>query len=94
MRGAIIWVSAGECSELDGQCGPRIKVMPGTAIRREGIENAPSVTLTDPPRVLGDLPAKLKEQSIDFVKLNREILLQYWRNQVSTREMLEGLTRI
>jgi len=91
---ATVWVSAGEFAGAQTQYGPRIKVILGTKITKEGLEDATSVTITVPPKVIGTLPVKLKKQAIDFVNLNREILLQYWRNEVSTREMLDGLTRI
>jgi hypothetical protein len=48
----------------------------------------------EPPRVIGTLPGKVKKQAISFVNLNREILLQYWRNEVSTRQMLDPLVRL
>jgi len=91
---ATVWVSAGEFAGAQSQYGPRVKVMPGTKITKEGLIEAASVTITVPPKVIGTLPGELKKQVIDFVNLNREILLQYWRNEVSTREMLDGLTRI
>ena len=91
---ATVWVSAGEFAGAQTQYGPRIKVILGTKITTEGLAEAASVTITVPPKVIGTLPGKLKKQSIAFVNLNREILLQYWGNEVSTREMLDGLTRI
>jgi len=94
VRGTVIWVSAGEFYEQHIQRGPRITVMTGTRITPEGLPDAASVTLTDPPRVIGDLPVKLRKQVVQFVKVNKGILIQYWRNEVSTREMIEGLTRI
>jgi hypothetical protein len=90
----VIWVSSGEFAGAESQHGPRIKVMPGTRVTREGLEDAVSVTLTDPPRVLGDLEGKVKKQLVEFVTVNREVLLQYWNGEVSTREMLDGLTEI
>ena len=61
---------------------------------KEGLRQAASVTITEPPRVIGALPGKLKKPVIEFVTLNRAILLQYWRNEISTRQMLEGLVRV
>ena len=91
---ATVWVSAGEFAGAQSQLGPRIKVIPGTKITKDGLVEAASVTLTVPPKVLGELQGRLKKQVIDFVNLNREILLKYWRNEIDTQEMLEGLTRI
>lgn len=94
VAGAVIWVSSGEFAGAKSQHGPRIKVIPGTKITKEGLMDAASVTITEPPRVVGTLPGKLKTQAIRFVNLNREVLLRYWRNEISTRQMLDGLTRI
>src|ERR1700744_5708992 len=91
---ATIWVSAGGFAGAQMQHGPRIKVIPGTKITKEGLLEAASVTITDPPKVIGDLPGKLKKQAIAFVTLNSEILLQYWRNEIDTQDLLEGLTRV
>lgn len=94
VAGVVIWVSSGEFAGTESQHGPRIKVMPGTKVTREGLQEAVLVTITNPPKVIGTLPAKLKKQVVEFVTVNREILLRYWNNDVSTREMLEGLTRV
>jgi hypothetical protein len=91
---ATVWVSSGEFAGAQSQHGPRIKVLLGTKITTEGMAEAASVTITVPPKVIGTLPGKIRKQSIAFVNLNREILLQYWRNEVDTQEMLEGLERI
>jgi hypothetical protein len=91
---AVIWVSSGEFVGTKSQHGPRVKIIPGTKITKEGLSDAASVTITKPPRVIGTLPGKLKKQVIDFVNLNRVILLQYWRNEISTRQMLDGLVKL
>lgn len=94
VTGAVIWVSSGEFVGAKSQHGPRVKVIVGAKLTREGLADAASVTITNPPRVIGTLPGKVKKQAIEFVNLNRAILLQYWRNEVSTRQMLEGLERL
>ena len=91
--GAIIWVSAGEFGGADSQHGPRVKVVLGTKITSENLTDAVSVSLTTPPRVFGDLPGKLRKQAVKFVDANRDVLLRYWLNEISTREMLDGLVR-
>jgi hypothetical protein len=92
--GAIIWVSAGEFAGADAQHGPRIKVMQGSKRTTEGLRDAISVQLTDPPEVLGVLPGKLKKQVIAFVNANREVLLRYWAFEIGTPEMVRLLQRV
>jgi hypothetical protein len=94
VAGVVICVSSGEFAGTESQHGPRVKVMPGTKVTREGLEDAVSVTITTPPRVIGTLPGKVRKEVVEFVNVNREILLRYWNNDASTREMLEGLTRV
>ena len=94
VEGAVVWVSAGEFAGSEGQRGPRVKVVPGTNITSDGLGTAVSITIADPPRELGLLPAKIRNQALRFVAMNREMLLRYWRNEISTREMLDGLTKL
>lgn len=58
VSGAVIWVSSGEFVGAKSPHGPRIKVVPGAKITKEGLVDAASVTITDPPRVIGTLPGK------------------------------------
>lgn len=89
--GAIIWVSAGEFSGVESQHGPRIKVVPGTKITTDGLRDAISISITEPPKVFGDLTGEIEKQALRFVRLNQDVLLRYWRNEIDTAEMLEGL---
>ena len=88
VSGAIIWVSAGEFEGKTIQHGPRIKVVLGVKVSSEGLKDAVTVTITKPPRVLGTLPANIKQQVVTFVELNYDVLVQYWTNAISTKEML------
>jgi hypothetical protein len=92
--GAVIWVSVGEFSGADLQHGPRVKVVPGNKITTENMQSAASVTITDPPRVLGSLPGKLRRKVVAFVTLNRDTLLRYWNGELSTREMLAQIQSV
>jgi hypothetical protein len=94
VKGAVIWVSAGEFAGADAQHGPRIKVVLGEKITTDGLKEALSVRLTEPPEVLGELPGKLKKQAIAFVNANREVLLRYWSFEIGTPEMVRLLQRI
>jgi hypothetical protein len=92
--GAVIWVSAGEFAEIDLLHGPRIKVVLGDKITTEGLRDAVSARLTDPPVVSGRLPRGVKHQVMRFVNMNREVLLRHWNGEIDAKEMLDLLHRI
>jgi hypothetical protein len=92
--GAIIWISAGEFSGSEAQHGPRIKVVLGDKATTEGLNEAVSVRLTDPPVVLGTLPGKVKKQVIKFIEKNREALLQHWKGDLDSKETLDLLEKV
>jgi hypothetical protein len=94
VRGTVIWVSAGEFEGKDCPHGARIKVVLGNKITREGLNTSVTVTLTNPPKMIGTLPAKTHNKVIEFVQLNLDILLKYWENKISTREMLESIEKV
>ena len=94
IEGAVIWISAGEFSGKEIKHGPRIKVVLGDKITTDGLKNAITVRLSTPPEVLGDLPGKVKSRVIDFVELNKDLLLQHWNGEVDTQEMLEQLKKV
>lgn len=94
VEGAVIWVSAGEFSGANLQHGPRIKVVLGEKITTEGLEDAVSVTLGDPPKVFGKLSGKLTKQVVTFVNQNRAALIRHWNGEIDTKEMLDLIERI
>jgi hypothetical protein len=94
VEGAIIWVSVGEFSGADLQHGPRVKVVPGNKITTENLQDAASVTITDPPRVLGTISGKIRRKVVAFVNQNRDTLLRYWNGELSTREMVGLIQRV
>lgn len=91
VEGAIVWVSSGEFSGADSQHGPRVKIVPGTKITREGLNEAASIRLTNPPQVIGSLPGKIKQQAVKFVQNNLKVLLLYWNLEIDTQELLDQL---
>jgi len=91
IKGVVLWVSAGEFEGKECKHGARIKVVVGSKITAEGLKNSTTVTLTNPPKVIGELPARIEKKVIDFVNVNRSVLLKYWKNKISTREMLENI---
>jgi len=94
VEGVVIWVSVGEFSGAALQHGPRVKVMLGEKITSEGLENAASVTLTDPPKVVGTLPGKVRKMVVRFIARNRAVLLDYWDGRLSSREMLDLIQKV
>jgi hypothetical protein len=94
VRGAVIWVSAGEFAGSDAQHGPRIKVVLGEKITTEGLTDAVSVRLTDPPQVLGSLPGPIKKKVVEFVNRNRAALLQHWNFEIDSKELLDLLEAV
>jgi hypothetical protein len=91
VSGAVIWVSAGEFAGAQSQHGPRIKVVLGDKVTTEGLKDAVSIRVTDPPQVLGTLPGAIRKDAVAFVELNRETLLAYWNNEIDTSEMIDQL---
>jgi hypothetical protein len=74
---AVLWISAGEFSSSDVEHGPRLQVVLGRGLTVEGIANSVSVTLTNPPRMLGTLPSVVATQVTAFVERNRDALLRH-----------------
>jgi len=88
--GVVVWVSVGKHLRH----GPRIKVMIGTRVTPQSMGGAVTVTLGDPPRVLGKLPTEVKEAVVRFVELNREPLLQHWNDEIDIFELGRLLHRV
>lgn len=91
VEGAVIWISAGEFFDAESQHGPRIKVMLGEQLTADGLRDAVSVRLTDPPEVLGTLPVEINRRVIEFVHTNRGVLLRHWNGELATRETLDRI---
>lgn len=93
--GVVIWVSAGEFEGKKGQHGPRVKViLGGGKVTQESLAAAPSVTIADGKVVRGKLTGKVLKQVRDFLELNREVLLQYWNQDIGTIAMGNGIREI
>jgi hypothetical protein len=94
VEGAVIWISAGEFYGVDAQHGPRIKVVLGNKLTTEGLREAVSVRLTTPPMVLGKLSGKVEQQVIQFVELNRDVLLRHWSGKLDSKQAVNLLERV
>lgn len=92
--GVVIWISAGEFEGKDCKHGARIKVMLGNKITSEGLMSATTVTIAKSPKVIGSLPAKIEKKVISFVIKNKDTLLSYWKNEISTKEMTQKIVKV
>ena len=92
--GTIIWISAGEFSGRNLQHGPRIKVVLGYKLTTDGLDSAPSVTITNPQRVLGTLPEKINGLGVRFVESNRDTLLRHWNGELDSAEAIALLKKV
>lgn len=92
--GAVIWVSPGEFESKKSPHGPRIKVAVGHKITTDSLQDAVSITLTNPPRVLGFLPSKIKKRAIAFAALNRDALLAHWNGELDSEEVIKALKKL
>jgi hypothetical protein len=93
-KGAVIWISYGEYAGADMQHGPRIKVALGDRITSDSFRDSVTVTITQPPKFLGDLPGGIKRQITKFLDLNRQTLLDYWSGDLDTGEVLDRIKPI
>ena len=93
VEGAIIWIFAGEFAGVE--LGPRLLVVIGEdKISAEWLRDAVSVRLTTPPEVIGKLPSTIRRQVIEFVEINRDILVRHWNGGLDSKATLNLLTRI
>ena len=92
--GVVIWISAGEFSGSDLQHGPRIKVVLGDKINKEGLKNAVSVTIAASPKVIGVLPARIKKEVLAFINNNRDTLLAHWNGELDASEAIAQLNKV
>lgn len=86
----VVWVS----EKGNAKHAARIKVSPiaGNRIQSDGLV---TVTLDNDPRVIGDVRAIGDLQKIKkFIRRNRKILLSYWNQTISTKQLLDGLKRV
>ncbi len=92
--GAVLWVAAGEPTSNESALGPRVLVVVGQKLTVDSLSEAVSVTLTVPPEVLGTLPHEVALKAVEFVETNRDVLIEYWRGEMATTELLELLVRV
>ena len=94
IEGAVLCVFAGEFERPGHQLGPRLLVALGNKLTTEGLNDAVSVVLTDPPKVTGELPDRVKREVAEFVNKNRDAILGYWNCELDSKEMTELLESV
>ena len=85
----VIWISSGQ----GVRHGPRIKVVRG--VKWNPNESA-TIPLTGMPRVIGDIGITQDEFSkiVDWININRQLLLQYWDGDMLTSDFIEQMKKI
>jgi len=93
VRGAIIWVSVGVFEGKKSEHGPRIKVVEGSTMTANG--QSAVITIANTPEFLhGKLKKKIASDAIQFVILNRKVLLDYWNGKIDTSVFIQRLKAI
>ena len=92
--GAVVWIFAGEPTRSGSVLGPRLWVVAGAACSVENLSGAVVVTLSRPPEVFGALPPALERKALQFVEVNRDVLVRYWRGRMDTQQMIDRLARV
>jgi hypothetical protein len=77
--------------------GPRVKFQQDYG-QRMNADNVTSLTISDEPRVVRGHSWKLSPSdfklAVKFIKLNKVVLLKYWRNEIMTRELENSLKKV
>lgn len=91
IKGVVLWASTGTVAGKKLKHGPRLKVYLGTSVA--GAKSV-SVTLTKPPRILGDMPRRVEKDVLKFIDLNFDLLLAHWENKISSKNFLLNLKKL
>lgn len=86
----IIWFSE-QAFPVDSERGPRVKVVLGEKITTPRVARAASVTIADPPRIVGVLPIAVADKVTRFVERNRDVLLRHWDGEIDSAAVSKEL---
>jgi predicted RNA-binding protein len=83
----VIYVSVKQ-----GSHGPRLKVFKNKQPKGENF----SVTIEDTPRMIGKVFVNAKElkRIVEFITLNKQVLLDYWNFEITTTTLVKELKKI
>lgn len=77
--------------------GPRVKFQQDYG-KRMNADNVASLTISDDPKLVRGhhwlLSTQDFKRAVEFVRLNKSLLLKYWRNEILTRELEAGMKRV
>ncbi len=77
--------------------GPRVKFQQDYGTRMNA-DNVASLTISDDPHLVRGHEWRLSpsdfKAAVKFIKMNRAILLKYWRNEILTRELEASLKKV
>lgn len=93
VHGASVWIFAGEPTRNQSALGPRVLVVLGERLTADSLVDAVPVRLTIPPEVLGTLPPTVTTKAIEFATRNRDVLIEYWKGDLSTVVAIGRLVR-
>ncbi len=87
----VIWVS----EKGYVKHGPRIKVSK-THSHKADIQNSVSVSINDKPEIVAGIGLNTKDFELvrQYIKINKDILLDYWYGNIDTAELVTGLVKI
>lgn len=90
LENLVVWISAGG-DKL--KHGPRIKVVRGKKWRND---LASTVPLTGIPRIIGKAELTQDEfaELMKWININRDVILLYWNDRISTAKMINNIEKI
>jgi hypothetical protein len=88
----LVWVS----TRTEEQ-GPRIKIGIDP-IKAKGFDECATMTISEKPEVVGDIPKEITETDINVIRkwvlLNKDVLLEYWQDDISSTELFLKLRQL
>lgn len=87
----VIWVS----EKGRSQHGPRIKVSKAHS-HKANIMNTVSISISDEPEIVAGEGLSNKDFELvkKYIKLNKDVLLDYWDGEIDTAELISRLVKI
>jgi hypothetical protein len=87
----VIWVS----EKGHTQHGPRIKVSK-THSYRANITNSVSISISNEPEIVAGEGLSNKDFELvkKYIKLNKDVLLDYWDGEIDTAELIGRLVKV
>jgi len=84
----VVWVS----EKGKSKHGPRVKVMTHTG--KMNIKDTVSITISSQPILIGKLDSKILKAVSKWIILNKQNLLNYWNEEISTNIMINKLKKL